>query len=728
MSFSPGIPVPNASAQSCVPPPVPHFVGRNEECIMAVNHMTSTSSRIFSIWGSRGFGKTSTAIAIANKLKSEGHCICYFSFRGVTTLENFISKLLGFFSPLERVPQLAGIERLIRVFQSTNTRRFVVLDNLDDLLSQTSQEENGSSVSENVLNFIQEVIGRCDNIVLLTTTRNSLHGSSVEIGGFESVKLGPLDQEASLDLISQFLPDETSHIKHQISEICGNVPIAMRRLCGLISASGENAMEILDEIRTSSKNWLDIIRDEIDISPKVSLEQVKRSFERLSEAEKNRVVKLRAFSGADFNIDVAAYVMNESKIQTRKTLQILESNALIEFNKESKVYSLHPLFQTFISDVLEKYEIPVYLAVMRLHEYYNNLFDTLNTRFLNEESMSAFETFFKEEGDIYANFLAVLNFGELFQDGKMQHLPAVFEEVLAVLGRSELLLFSLYSHNVLKAMLLYKRALEEAKRCKKTEAYRKLLISQQFYITHQFIFDNLENYILQDDEAVEALSNEEKAKYMCYQGIYAITRKEPPARDMEVKNLELGLSLLKHSRPDHLMVRIMGLQILTAFYRKRCNDARYNEMYGKAQDACQRHGKDNIFLIPPVDNTCVPTNNDESVNVPQIVWVASRLCEWTYNQCRWPEMDRKFFQLINPINDRLESTDPPKSERKMRQLCNVTLQELGLHATSCGAVDNTHYDIIRTSLDSHPHQRLEDGIRPWTQLSRNRNLPWDFIP
>lgn len=79
---------------------------------------------------------------------------------------------------------------------------------MDDLLSQTSPREGETSVSENVLNFIHDAIQQCEKIVLLATTRNSLGHVSVDIGGFESARLGPLDETSSDDLIDKFLSDE----------------------------------------------------------------------------------------------------------------------------------------------------------------------------------------------------------------------------------------------------------------------------------------------------------------------------------------------------------------------------------------------------------------------------------------------------------------------------------------------------------------------------------------
>ena len=69
----------------CVPQLLSDFVGRSEECDAVITSIMPQATRLFSIWGSPGFGKTTTAIDIGNQLKHQGEYVYYFSFRGVST-------------------------------------------------------------------------------------------------------------------------------------------------------------------------------------------------------------------------------------------------------------------------------------------------------------------------------------------------------------------------------------------------------------------------------------------------------------------------------------------------------------------------------------------------------------------------------------------------------------------------------------------------------------------
>ena len=57
---------------AALPSVVPNFTGRQSECEEIIRRMTSESTRLVSICGSPGFGKTSVAIAVGHAVQSRG--------------------------------------------------------------------------------------------------------------------------------------------------------------------------------------------------------------------------------------------------------------------------------------------------------------------------------------------------------------------------------------------------------------------------------------------------------------------------------------------------------------------------------------------------------------------------------------------------------------------------------------------------------------------------------
>ena len=93
--------IPSLSIPS-LPSTVPNFTGRRSECEEITGYVTSESTRLVSIWGSPGFGKTSVAIAVGHDLQSKGMRVCWLSLRELKTKTDLTSKLLSFVKPSVR--------------------------------------------------------------------------------------------------------------------------------------------------------------------------------------------------------------------------------------------------------------------------------------------------------------------------------------------------------------------------------------------------------------------------------------------------------------------------------------------------------------------------------------------------------------------------------------------------------------------------------------------------
>ncbi|XP_022810303.1 uncharacterized protein LOC111347314 isoform X1 [Stylophora pistillata] len=85
--------------KSNLPSMVPYFTGREKECDEVFAHVTNKATHLVSIWGSPGFGKTSTAIAVGHRLQAQDLPVCFVSLRGMRLTSDLTSKFLGLFTP-----------------------------------------------------------------------------------------------------------------------------------------------------------------------------------------------------------------------------------------------------------------------------------------------------------------------------------------------------------------------------------------------------------------------------------------------------------------------------------------------------------------------------------------------------------------------------------------------------------------------------------------------------
>ncbi|PFX14966.1 putative WD repeat-containing protein alr2800 [Stylophora pistillata] len=305
---------------SCLPPMVPHFTGRQRECEEIVGHVASTSTRIVSIWGSPGFGKTSVATAVGHKLQDKEFSVYFFSLRGLNSKSDLISKLVSFFrraSTEDEIPQRLPIdEELFQVLAKMPDKFVMILDNADELL-----ESGAPNVKEDFVQFLKDILSRTKKATFVITTRESLEFINVHFKDHQAVRIGPLDESFSQALVSELLPNAiAASDREKIAKICGHVPLAIKLLCSTISKDSTQPGQFLEEWKESVEHNIVELVDKPDYPSDLRLKFLfESSFLRLSVQEKEAVVSLSILS-EDFNISVAAAVMGvKTNLEAKKS-------------------------------------------------------------------------------------------------------------------------------------------------------------------------------------------------------------------------------------------------------------------------------------------------------------------------------------------------------------------------------------------------------------------------
>ena len=587
----------------------------------------SQSTRVFSIWGSPGFGKTSTAIAIGNQLKHQGENVYYFSFRGVNTMKEFTSKLLGLFGrsiDLHPCVNLAPTDQLLHAFGSIKAQMFVILDNLDDILTSGSQKK------EAMFNFIIDVLQRCPYVKFLTTTRESLEFVTLRVQEFNFLRLKPLDAQSSASLVLKLLQPTMADLPSQISKMCGNVPLAIRLLCSLIK---DSPREFLDEIVNGSECFLDVIDDDDFPSDARLKELIRTLFNELSDVEKRAFVSLSLFGGAEFGLEAGIAIVGGSKFHAKRSIESLKKKSLIDI--DGKTCAIHPLIQSF---ALEKGQIEMenVLASSRTRflEYYINLFENLNMRFLKGDSMSAFKTFYMDEQRIFASLTDGLRNSEFL------------EKVVGILKECEFFLDSLYPNSTLKIQRLYKSALSKVCDRKFDKDFAGLYSSKYFFETI-YVSTTFSRLPRENDETSRKLSLlpfPVQGKLACYKGIFELSNGggEPAAQ-----KIENGLLQLDNS-PQGVILKILGFQFLAIYYKCENNAEKSEHFLNNTSDTC---AVNSVFCHVPLLGK--PLKNEEKFDdtsclrdQPLAAWGLARLSLWT-RKYPWVKLCKKFGKSLD---------------------------------------------------------------------------------
>ena len=600
---------------------VPNFVGRETECEKIITSLTSESTRHVNIHGSPGFGKTSTAISIGHRLQSKGQPVYFFTFRGINSKNEFISKLLSIFKRSVS-SRLTPADELCSFLQDISCRFFLILDNLDDILACNTSDDNAATyVRDDVLKIIDEILMHCRNGRVLTTTRQSLQFLDFKMEENESVKIEPLDPISSLALVNEIIPSVGVQLSSEVTQICGNVPLAIKLLCSFISDDSQTPEQCLHEFLNSSgsiPNKLDNLSHSSDLRIKLLFES---SFNRLCLKEREAFVSLSVFGGSDFDIDAAVYVVSGERFQAKQTLKYLEKNDLIDYNSENKVYSLHPLLQSFAVQKGEsELKEVVLLSKRRFYEHYINLFEMLNEQFLTGEATTALVKFNQAMKSIW------LSLHEGLKD------ETLCTKIFNILSKAEMFLYCFYPNELNKIESMYELAVSSAKRRENNVALYTLLVSKCFFKT-RYLFGNeiLLSNNKNSEEKILSLQGSTSAKYRCYQGIHALShgRAEPG-----IKLIEKAFPALSDDA-DQKVLKILSLQLLTVYYDFVNNLEKSTQFLEVLHEECRMFGNLCLVLVNGFSDEIAnierrsPCECTLSQHQPLIILIIALLCFWS---------------------------------------------------------------------------------------------------
>ena len=591
---------------------VPRFTGRQREYDEITGHVTSESTRIVSIWGSTGFGKTSVATAVGHRLHSQGLPVYFLSLRGVQSQADLVSKLLSFFrrpatndQPSQR---LSLDDELFQLLSEMSDAFVLILDNADELFERGAPE-----VEEYFTNFLEDILRRTEKVTLVIATRESLEFMNVHFQGHQAVRIRPLDESSSQTLVKELLPNAGASDCIRIAQICGHVPLAMKLLCSSISEDDVLPSQVLDDFMVSleSNNIVEIL-DNPDYPSHLRLKLLfDSSFQRLSVQEKEALVSLSVLPES-FDLTVAAAVLGTSQtLVAKKILQSLRRKSLLDSSSKSGSFVMHQLLLSLASQRGEhEMKETVLDAKSRLCAFYVSGFEKLNEQFLTGNSMSAFIEFYEDRQMYFESLI------EGCLDSKSS--DAVFRSLI----KAELFLDSLFWCEGEDIDKLYDSAVAAAKKNGKNVFYGQLLVSLALAEvtwgargrTMQLLCE-AKKYL--DNEApCSSVSVGDKGKHLCYSGIYLLVTGKT---EDGVQCLEEALSLMNDTH-EHRILRIIAFQILATYYRFKKNSSRMSLFYSKAVQECRRAGDTQLLIIPANGNVGVEDmigkNPDNSLNSP----------------------------------------------------------------------------------------------------------------
>ena len=205
----------------------------------------------------------------------------------------------------------------------------------------------------------------------------------------------------------------------------------------------------------------------------------------------------------------------------------------------------------------------------RFLDYYTNLLQRLNIRFLKGDSMTAFKAFYMEEERILSSLTDGLNDSVLLQ------------KVVKILGESE---FFLYHNTCMKCEHLYNSALSKVSSRKFDKDFASIYSSRQFFETI-LVSKTFSAFPPEDDKTsrkIALLPLSIRGKLECYKGIYGLSNGGGEPAALRIEN---GLFQLDNN-PQHVILKVLGFQFLAIYYKCTNNPTKCEQFFNKTVETC----------------------------------------------------------------------------------------------------------------------------------------------
>ncbi|MFE4815256.1 ATP-binding protein [Streptomyces sp. NPDC056704] len=332
-------------ARSGLPPVTLAFTGRNGETSAILDALAQSTSVL--ITGLAGIGKTELALHAAQQASQHGlfrggvlfiDLFGYDERRQVSPERALDGLLRSLGIPAEHIPpDLQSRKRLYRsIFFALGEQGHRVLVIID----------NASTADQ-----VKDLLPPSSAGTALITSRNALGGFDAQL-----LDLDVLSTAGSIELIrraisgargqadSRVNEDQISAI--EVSELCGNLPLALRVAASLLADQPMRTLASLaEELRDARTRLDELVRE--DVSVRTALEL---SYRRLSE-EHGQLLRLASLNpGPDFSVELVSRLAQKPQPQVRRGLEALGRAHLIEPSRAYGRWRMHDLVRLYAED------------------------------------------------------------------------------------------------------------------------------------------------------------------------------------------------------------------------------------------------------------------------------------------------------------------------------------------------------------------------------------------
>lgn len=373
-----------STSSPSLPPPITNFVGRLEDIKKLSNKLleyTAKSSRIVSITGAPGFGKSTLAIHIGNKLKDKGVNVVYTNLNEVPSIHALAETILISDGLEESTEKNITLRHLYNWGRGLQQKTLLILDNCDEQF-----HINKNKLQSCITELVQQ--SKYQKLKVLTTSRQQV----MYLPTYKSYILNELPASYACLLLKNIANFTVSSCE-AITNLTGNVPLALHVIGALRNTPNPPSPEkMLAELKQNLIGTL----SPVDLQTKDGVNaSIYLSYQYLDPAMK-RIGRLIAYFPGSFDENAARNVL--INIDTGKSchhnLQVLVKRSLLEYNRDSDRYNYHRLIREFFKSRSNPAEFE------RFYRLFSEHFIPLLERMARKDFVKAINLFIAERHNI----------------------------------------------------------------------------------------------------------------------------------------------------------------------------------------------------------------------------------------------------------------------------------------------------------------------------------------